>query len=523
MATVAEPGAEAGSEELSAADAGIAVTERKPSLRRNFAHLMSSQLVTWVFATVVAVTVPRYLGPETLGTLALASAVWAIAQLFVALGTPTYLMLEMSRDRSRGTRLVGPIVALRVLAFAACALILAVVGLAIGVDGQTAAVFALIGVGVLITVVGDAAGSALNGLERMAYPARASIVSRLVYAAVVIAILLLGGTVSAVAAAGIPAALVSFAMLWASYRKFGHVDFHRPFVESKAIIRGSSAFLGLGAVLVVYQQIDIVVIAALVDKETLGWYRTADTLFGTLLFLPTIVMSVLLPRFGRLHADDRAALGELVRKSFASLALIAVPIGLGTVVVADRFAVLLFGEEFRETGPVLAVLGVVIILTFGTILIAGFATATGQQRTWNVVMIAAIVASIPLDIVLVPWTADRYGNGAIGGALAYVVTESAMLAFGLWRVAPMIRERATLVRVAKILGAGALMLAAAWPFRDSFIAVPVLVGAVTYALATALLRTLTPDEEHAVRNGVARLWSKLPTVPRRVAGVDERG
>jgi O-antigen/teichoic acid export membrane protein len=492
-------------------------TVSKPSLRRNFAHLMSSQLVTWVFATVVAVTMPRFLGPAALGTLALASAIWLIAQLFVTLGTPTYLLLTMSSDRTYGERIVGSILALRVVAFAVCAAVLAVVGVAIGVDAQTVAVFALVGVGVLITVIGDTAGSALNGLEQMSHPAKASIVSKLAYSLVVVAILVVGGDVRAIAAATIPAAVISLVMLWSSYRKFGQLDLRRPFEHWWSILRASSPFLALGAVLVVYQQIDIVVIATLVDKETLGWYRTADTLFGTLLFVPTIVMGVLLPRFSRLHAEDPHALGQLVRRSFTSLALLAVPIGLGTIVVADQFAVLLYGDKFRQTGPVLAVYGVVITLTFVTILIGGFATATGRQRTWNLVMIAAIVASIPLDIVLVPWTDERFGNGAIGGALAYVVTESAMLAFGLWRVAPTILDRATVSRIVRILAAGGLMMVAAWPLRGQFIALPIVVGAATYVLATLLFRTLTPDEETLIRRTISRVWSK---VPRRAAAVE---
>jgi O-antigen/teichoic acid export membrane protein len=499
------------------------VTEHRPSLRRNFMHLMSSQLVTWVFATVVAVTLPRYLGPENLGTLALAGAIWAMAQLLVMFGTPMYLMLETSRDRTRGMGLLGPVVVVRVLGFCAVAAILAVLGIVVGVDSTTATVFALIGIGVLITVVGDAPGSALSGLEQMSYPAKASVVSRLAYSLVVVAVLAAGGDVRAIAAAGVAAAIVSFVMLWSSYRKFGRVDFSRPLGDAWSILRGSSPFLALGAILVVYQQIDIVVIAALVDKETLGWYRTADTLFGSLLFVPSIVVGVLLPRFGRLYKEDRPALDRLMRQSFTSMALIAVPIGLGTVVVANNFALLLYGEQFRETGPVLAVLGVVIILTFGTIVIGGFATATGQQRRWNTVMVTAIVLSIPLDVVLVRWTGRRFDNGAIGGALAYIFTETAMLVYGLLRIAPMIRDRSTAVRIAKILGAGGLMVAAAWPLRDAFVALPIVVGAAAYVVATILLRTLTSDEEAMVRHTISRVRAKVLPVTRHAAVVENGG
>ena len=487
--------------------------EPKPSLRRNLAHLMSSQLLTWVFATVVSVILPRYLGPENIGQLRLAGAVWTMAQLFVALGTSTYLTLEIARDRERGARLVGPIIVLRTIAFACSVVVLAVIGAVTGVDHETTIVFCLLGAVVWVWMIADVAGAALNGLEQMSYPAKAAVISKVLYTGFIVAVVLLGGDVRAVAAAGLPGAAVSLVILWTSFRRFGHTTFHRPFDETRAIIRASKVFLALGAVLVVYQQIDTVVISALVEPEVLGWYSTADTLFGTLLFVPTILMTVLLPRFSRLHAEDPPALQQLVSQSLSSLTLVAVPIGLGTAVIADNFAVLLYGEAYRETGPVLAVLGIVVILTFGTMLLGGLAAATGRQRTWNLVMIAAIVASIPLDIVLVPWTDDRYGNGAIGGALAYVITESAMLAFGLWTFAREMVNRALTLRIGKILAAGGLMVIATWPLRNVFIAIPIVVGAVVYATATVVFRTLTDEEAALIRQALSRLRASRRATP----------
>ena len=477
----------------------------QPSLRRNIAHLMSSQAVTWVLATLVAYVVPRFLGPSGLGRLRVSTAVWTMAQLFVALGTSTFLTLQIARDRQRGDRLVGPIIVMRVVAFGLCVVILAAIGVVLGVDLETVAIFGLIGLGVLIATVYEVWTAALNGLEQMKYPARTTVISRVIYSVLVLALVVSTRDVLAVAAAGLPSAVVSFVLLRSAFRRFGRVSFQHPFEQTRSIVRESRAFLVLGAVIVVYQQIDTVVISTLVDNEVVGWYSTADTLFGTLLFIPTTLMFALLPRFSRLHAEDLEGLGRLVRQVFSSSMLIAVPIGLGTMVVADRFVLTLYGDKYRETGPVLAVFGVVIIFTFGTILIGGLASATGHQRTWNIVMIAAIVASVPLDLVLIPWADNRYGNGAIGGALAYIVTESAMLTFGIWRFARTVVSRSSLIRLGKILVAGGLMVAATWPLRNLVFVVPAIVGTIVYGTTILVLRTLTDDEEDMVRKALSRL------------------
>ena len=89
-----------------------------------------------------------------------------------------------------------------------------------------------------------------------------------------------------------------------------------------------------GAALVLYQQIDIVVISWAADSEDVGWYATADVLFGSLLFPATVVTTTIFPSLGRLHLQDPAGLTDLAQRTFSALIIVAVPIGVGTALVA---------------------------------------------------------------------------------------------------------------------------------------------------------------------------------------------
>ena len=461
---------------------------------RNLAHLMSAQMVTWVLAAAVTVVLPRYLGPEDIGRLRLPWAIWAIAQLFVMLGTSIYLTLEMARNRSRGMQLVGPILVLRFVAFVVASGVLAIITLFTNPDSRDAMILVLIGLTVLLTSLGDVFAAALTGLEKMSYPAMAGIISKGLYTAAVIGVLIVGGDVVSVSAVGLVGSGSSLLILWWAFSRQGGVSLRSPFKPMRHIIAGSMVFFISGAVLTIYQQVDTIVISTLVDKTALGWYTTADTLFSTLLFVPTVLLATIFPRFGRLHVEDQDGLIDLLHKAFASLVVLAVPIGLGTVVTANTVAVLLYGDAFKETGPVLAVYGVVLILVYGTVLFGGLANAIGRQRFWTIVLVISIIASIPLDIVLVPWTDERFDNGAIGGALAYVFTETFMVIVGLWKIAPSLLERSALYRTLKIFAAGAVMFACTWPLRDRFILIPIVVGIAVYAPLIVLFGALTADQ-----------------------------
>ena len=166
--------------------------------------------------------------------------------------------------------------------------------------------------------------------------------------------------------------------------------------------------------------------------------------------------------------------------------------------MSPSFIDLLYRPQYTPSAQVLTVFGVVTILTCQTILLGRFAVATDRVKFWTGVMVVAILISIPLDIVLVPWADDRYGNGAIAGALAYVVTETVILTLGVAKFAPYLVNRRTLGRVARCAVAGGASLAASWWLRDEFFLIPGTVALVVFAAMIVILRTFNDDERRMI-------------------------
>lgn len=484
----------------------------RASIGRNLSQLMTSQLMTWIFASVLAVIVPRFLGPSVQGQLRLAFSLWTLAGIVIALGTSKFLQLEIARNRRDGLRFVGPTLVIRTLAFGICAVPLGGYVALTANDETFAWIMILMGVGALILAWSDTIITTFIGLERMSTPAVVHVASRFVNAAAVLLLIGLGGNVYGIVGIDVIASAGALVILLWRFHRFGRIGLRGWLAHTPRIVRNSLPFMTGGAALVLYRQIDVLVIAWAADNQDVGWYGTADVLAGSLLFPAVVVTTTIFPTLGRLHVQDPAGLVDLSQRTFSTLMLIAVPIGLGTMIVAPTFAPLLYGENFRETGSVLAILGPVTILSFGTVLFANIAQATGRVKLWIWVLLLSALLTVPLDIILVPWARDRFDNGAIGGAIAYLVTEGLQFLIGLWTVARFLLYRRVLWRIARILAAGGVMFSVGWPLRH--VALPILVPlcAAIYGLLIVSFRLLTDDERHMVaramqRFGVRTSWS----------------
>lgn len=475
------------------------------SVGRNVGVLLATQVLTWGISLILVVALPRYLGSEAIGQYRLANSVWLIAATFITVGTQMLVTLDVARRQRDGIGIVAPAVLARVLSFVVVSMGVAAFVVLAGYASSLALLFVVMGAATLVRTIGDVAIAALHGLEDFASPALVSIVEKVLSTTFILVALVLGAGVEGVAAIGFATAIVQTAIIYRFLARWGDLQIRTTVREAgRVAVRGLPFMFGAFA-MVAYHEIDTVVMALLVDDDRIGWYAAADRLTATSLFIPTIVMSALFPTFARLNEQDSSVARGMVERGFRSLLLLGVPIGFGLATISTPLALLLFGEEFRESGPVLAVLSVVLMIMFQTILVGNYAVATGHERYYFSLIFAGVVATIPLDLVLIPWTEHSFENGAIGGALAYIVTESVILVVAVRRFAPHVVNRATLVRLGKCLAGGAAMVAAIWPLRSMVLAVPVAVGAAVYLLAVGLLRTLTSEEREAARGALQRL------------------
>lgn len=475
---------------------------------RNAGVLMVSQILTWGLTLLLTIFLPRKLGATAIGQLHLGSSLWMVAGIAVGFGMDTLLAKQVARTPGRAAALLRRSMLLR------AALYVLVFGLVYLYASQvypraTVTVILVVGVGTLFWQLTNAVQATLQGLERMEYISAGSVAGKAFVTIVSLALLFMGYGVVVMAWVNAAGGLVTL-LVQGSYLRRSLPPATGAAVSNSEMLRAGLPYLANGLLLTGYMQLDVVIISLLVNETVVGWYGTADRLFGTLLFIPSVFITAVFPTLARLATDDRDALARMMRRSFDLLLWLALPMGLGIVVLAAPAVHLLYGQGFTPSGPVLALFGVVLIFTYLNMLVGYFLISVDRQRQWAWVQGGALAASIPLDLLLVPWTQQQYGNGAMGGALAFIVTEAGMLGAGLWLLpAGTLTWRRNGWGGLRALLAAGLMALLVWQLRDLFLPIPVAAGAVTYALLLWLLRVVPPEDWRFLRWLGRRLMSRL--------------
>ncbi len=496
-------------------------------IERNLVGLLSSQIATWLITLVSLVIVPRRLGPEAVGRLGFATAFVAFFTLIGLLGTNTFLVKTVARDRSK----VGPYVLNAiVMKLYLCGLLSAVaIALAyvlapvFGYGRDTKVLIAIMCVGLTFAVLNDALVAGLQGLERMARSAAWAAIGHYLGTGLGLIVVFTSRSLFAYAFAltlvSVVPAIANAKALWPYLRHAGPVSVGL----WKQIARGGLPFLVWASFLLIYGTIDIPLLQALSDEVTVGWYTTAYRWVSTPVFIASVVLTAFLPSLSTDAHNNPAKFAARTNGALRVVFLVAAPLAVGAALVAGDAMALAYEAEFARAVPVLQILAIHIPFAAMSMVLGMALIASDRQRKWVIVGGLAALTNPLFNLAAIPFAVRTYENGALGAAVITVATELLMLSGALYLRPPGVMDRSTATYLVRCAAAAAPMvpavvLASALPYVDGGVnsgvlaamvglAAEVAVGVIVYAAASVALRTISVTE---LRRHAPRVLAALP-------------
>jgi O-antigen/teichoic acid export membrane protein len=481
--------------------------------------VFAGKLFAWGTRFGIALILTNIMGPAGVGLYELALTAATIATSFAVLGLDSAVIRWVSMFRHRDDRagLLGVLqVGVGLPAVVALAIALAMVlfpdAIAANVlnEPTAAPLLPLAALLVPFMVLNRQLGAALQGLKRIEFAVLAEQFSQPpIRFLILMAFLALVGLapVQAVAASTLAAGAATAILLWFLVRHASLRRIREPVRrETRAMMAFSLPIWFSNIVTTVGKNLQVLLLSAFDTLNSVGIFAIAlhVNLLAALFHMSVVQSSLAI--FAELHdRGDHAGLGHMYRTTSKWTFSLNLPLFL-VIVLFPASLLSIFGSGFTAGAAALVILGLEALTNSATGTSGSILDMTGHTRVKVVNSTVAVVASLVLNVLLIPPLGLQ---GAALAALGATLSVNLLRIGQVWyflRLVPYDRS------FAKPLAAGLLALAVGYGVGVALVAVPPLLqlavgtAAVVATYAFAIIRLgLTADD----RMILERAWRKL--------------
>jgi O-antigen/teichoic acid export membrane protein len=482
------------------------------SLRRNTGFAFASQMTSAAFTAVVTFYLVRALGPHDYGVFALAVGIGVLLVLASDLGitqSTERFIAEQGGERAGIAAVLADALKLKlVAALVACVGLAAAAGPIADAYDTPALEWPLRAIA--LAVLGQTTMFLFRGtfvaLGRVSVAWRMVTLESAVEATATIAIVVAGAGAAGAAwgrAAGYVVGAVAGA--WGAVRIAGPgaLALSRAGAggHARRIASYAGALLVVNAAFTLFDQIDVLLIGAILSASAVGFFEAPMRLVAFLGYGGQAIAFGLAPRLARRSAAaaDPRSFGRALRWLVLLQAALLAPVLVWPHPMID----VALGSEYGESARVLRALAPCVFLsgigTFVTLVV----NYLGEARRRVPLAIGAVLVNLVIDLILIS------DIGIIGGAIGTDVAFAAYVAGHLWICRRLlgVSLRPLTVTLARSLVAAGAMAAVLAAFGTSDLSAPALViGAAcaigAYVAALVLTRELSGAELAAARNAL---------------------
>ena len=393
------------------------ISPTKAKILTNVFWAVTGKVVTLLSTLVVGIFVARYLGPEQYGLMNYVISIVALFTVFATFGTTEIIIRELAKKELSKDVILGSAFVVRIgLAFVC----LIAIGIYLFFSNETeeTSVMILIYASSIFFSCFDVIRFYFTSIIENEYVVKSEIFRTLVGALIKVVLLLCHAPLIAFVAALAFDFLLLASGYTLAYRK--RVDSISKWKIDKTFIKKllSTSFplLISSAAVIIYQRIDQVMIAKMLDNEAVGYFSTAASFIGVVTFIPTIIVQTTSPLLVGYWKNDRARYEKESQRIMNLTTWVTMIVCIIISLLSDPIIRYTYGSAYLASIPVLQILafkavGVALITIGGQLIIIE------NIHQWAFIRnILSCVVCIICNCYFIPlW-------GVIGSAWATIIT-----------------------------------------------------------------------------------------------------
>lgn len=388
----------------------------------NFGSLAVTKFLADLFTFGLFLALSRVYGPDGIGVYSFAMAVVGFFAVAAEFGLTTLMVKDLSQRTERAGSYFGNLLFARLILSVLNLSLLAVVALLLFPDPLTVQAILILGLYQILYYLLDGCLTLATAAEEMHINGLVELSLRVTITAAGIGLAVAGFPLTVVLLVFPAFTAIHLAAVFVLVTRRYVVpvfDISSDFLRAKlkeAIPYALSSFL-----LLVYSRVDILFLGFMVGEVAVGLYNVAYRVVFGMLIMTYYLSQALFPMASRLFKEDVDRFGALYEKGLRLAILMGVPMTAGMALVADPLILLFYGDEFATSGPILALLGGLILLGFLKNMIGMFLTAGGRQVDRTRSQVWAAITNVGLNAVLIPMFS------LVGAAVATLTSETLLV------------------------------------------------------------------------------------------------
>lgn len=267
----------------------------------------------------------------------------------------------------------------------------------------------------------------------------------------------------------------------------------------KVVLIDSFPLALLSAIGIVHFKIDTVILSIIKGPVDVGIYGVPYKILEVITVLPGIFIGNIFPILTRyFHAKDNRLDGA-IQKSFDFLVILAVPVVVGLIILAQPIIQLIAGTEYVTASTIsvagqaiaapqiLMILALAVAVTFLPPIFASILTVINKQRKQLLPMLVITVVNIALNLIFIP----HYSY--LASAVITVFTEAIVLVWWFLLSRKFLHFRLNYKIVPRVLMSSLVMGLVLYFFKSIDVLLAGVLGIVIYFLAGLIFKLFSKE------------------------------
>lgn len=380
--------------------------------------MFAEQILRMVSGLLVGIWVARYLGPEQFGLFSYAIAFAAIFGSIAKLGLDGIVVRELVREPNQRDIYLGTAFWLK-LGGAICTLAAIAFAMQFTSNDRTTNLYIFI----------IASGAIFQSFEVIDFYFQSKVLSKFVSICKLTQLLLSSLLKVYFVLTGAElfwfvivslfdqASLAVTLYIAYRYQKLGNFYRHFDVPTAKQMLKDSWPLIFSGLVIMIYMRIDQIMIKEMLGEKEVGLYSAAVRVSELWYFIPVIVTNSLFPSIVNAKKISEELYKRRLQRLYTLMVWAAIAVALPMTFLSDWLVALLYGEAYREAGPVLMIhIWTGVFVSLGVASSAWLINQNLQPFAFYRTFSGAII-NIILNLLLIPV------YGMIGAAIATVIAQ----------------------------------------------------------------------------------------------------